>query len=221
MHAHQTEDTSQKANVPNHQSVPGQPSVPSQQSVQFRLSTMFVLTLIAGILAAFLSPRGNDLMLAGVITTASSLAFGLFVGSLFPPRLDRVFWGVVVAAMMQAVTANVILLDRTGIYAWPIVAGFAAVSAAGQSNRYRRMVLAAVSAGSLIFGYISWLGANQGLILAYVTCASIGGALLVLLIDLTRWLRTSLRIPPPAIGLVLVLAAIGFSLAAPSTIPGW
>jgi branched-subunit amino acid transport protein len=193
----------------------------AEKSVQFRLSTIFVLTLVAGILAAFLSPHGNDLMLAGLVTTVTSLIFALAVGYVRPPLVDRVFWGIVVAAMMQAVCANVILLDRTGIYAWPLVAGFAAVAAAGTSNRYGRMLLAAATAGLIIFAYIAWLGASNVLILAYVTCASVGGALLTILVDVTKWLEQTRRIPPPAIGLALVLAAIGFSVVAPTVIPGW
>ncbi len=67
-----------------------QPSQP-EKSVQFRLSTIFVLTLVAGILAAFLSPRGNDLMLAGLVTTVTSLIFAILVGYVRPPLVDRVF----------------------------------------------------------------------------------------------------------------------------------
>lgn len=197
-----------------------QPSQP-EKSVQFRLSTIFVLTLVAGILAAFLSPKGSDMMLAGLVTSLASLIFALLVGYIRPPLVDRLFWGIVVAAMMQAVCANVILLDRTGIYAWPLVAGFAAVAASGNSNRYGRMILAAATAGLIIFAYIAWLGASNKVILAYVTCASVGGAMLTILVDVTKWLEQARRIPQPAIGLALVLAAIGFSVVAPTVIPGW
>lgn len=197
-----------------------QPSQPAE-SVQFRLSTIFVLTLVAGILAAFLNPRGNDMMLAGLVTTTASLIFAFAVGYIRPPLVDRIFWGIVVAAMMQAVCANVILLDRSGIYAWPLVAGFAAVAASGNSNRYGRMIIAAATAGLIILAYIAWLGASNALILAYVTCASVGGALLTILVDVTKWLEQTRRIPQPAIGLALVLVAIGFSVVAPKVIPGW
>lgn len=191
------------------------------KSIQFRLSTIFVLTLVAGILAAFLSPHGNDMMLAGLVTTLTSLIAALVVGFVRPPLVDRVFWGIVVTAMMQAVCANVILLDRTGIYAWPLVAGFAAVAASGNSNRYGRMIIAASTAGLIIFAYIAWLGGSNAVILAYITCASVGGALLTMLIDVTKWLEQSRHIPQPVIGLSLVLAAIGFSVVAPRVIPGW
>jgi len=70
------------------------PESQPQESVQFRLSTIFVLTLIASILAAFLSPRGNDLMLAGVISVVGSALFALVVGYVRPPLANRVFWGV-------------------------------------------------------------------------------------------------------------------------------
>ena len=203
------------------QSPPTESNATGQRPLQFRLSTIFALTLIASILAAFLRPRGNDLMLAGAVTTFCSLLFALVVGSFRPPRIDRVFWGVVVAAMMQAVCAEVILLDRTGIYAWPLVAGFAAVAAAGNSNRYGRMILAAGTAGVIILAYIVWLGATTSVIIAYVACASIGAALLTFLIDVTKWLEQTRRIGQPAIGLGLVLAAIGFSVVAPRLIPGW
>ncbi len=200
---------------------PTEQSSPSDKSIQFRLSTIFVLTLVAGILAAFLRPHGNDMMLSGLVTTVTSLIFALAVGYVRPPLVDRVFWGIVVAAMMQAVCANVILLDRTGIYAWPLVAGFAAVAASGNSNRYGRMIIAAATAGLIIFAYIAWLGASNAVILAYITCASVGGALLTILVDVTKWLEQTRRIPQPAIGLALVLAAIGFSVAAPKVVPGW
>ena len=194
---------------------------PPDTSIQFRLSTIFVLTLVAGILAAFLRPRGYDMMLAGMVTVITTLIFALAVGFVRPPLTDRVFWGIVAAAMMQAVCANVILLDRTGIYAWPLVAGFAAVAAAGNSSRYGRMIVAAATAGFIISVYIAWLGASSGLIISYVTCASIGGVFLTLLVDVTKWLEKVRHIPQPAIGLALVLGAIGFSVVAPTIIPGW
>ena len=192
-----------------------------RKATQFRLSTIFVLTLIAGILAAFLSPRGNDLMLSGMISVVGTALFALAVGHRRPPLADRVFWGVVIAAMMQAVCAETTLLDRTGIYAWPLSAGFAAVIAAGPASLYRRMALSAAMAGTIIAGYVVSLGGTTTVVIAYVSCAAIGGALMTILVDSVNWLERKLRIPQPAIGLVLVLGAMGFALGAPRVIPGW
>lgn len=190
--------------------------------LQFRLSTIFVLTLIATVLAAFLSPRGNDMLLAGFVTTVASLLFGLVVGMIRAPLVDRIFWGVTVAAMMQAVCAEVILLDRQlEIYAWPITAGFAAVVSAGRSNLYFRMIASAATAGTLIAAYVVWVSSTPIVIVSYVACAAIGGALLNILVDGVGWLERVGRIPQPAVALALVLGAIGFSLAAPKLIPGW
>ncbi|MFK8113680.1 MAG: hypothetical protein AB8B91_15870 [Rubripirellula sp.] len=197
------------------------PTRSAQASLQFRLSTIFVLTLIATILAAFLNPRGSDRMLAALVTVLCSLAFACVVGFLRPPLVDRVFWGVVVAAMMQAVCAEVILLDRSGIYAWPIVAGFSAVIAAGQSGFYQRMAATAVIAGLIIGAYVISMSSPMTVVIAYIVCAAIGGALLTVLIDSVRWSEHRFRIPQPAIGLTLVLAAIAFSVTAAKLIPGW
>ncbi|EMI20850.1 membrane protein [Rhodopirellula maiorica SM1] len=189
--------------------------------LQFRLSTIFVLTLIASILAAFLRPRGNDLMIAGMVTTISCLAFGMLVGKLRPPLMQRVFWGVVVAAMMQAVASNTILLDRKGIYGWPIAAGFAAVVASGNSNLYRRMFQAAVAAATVVAIYMASVPANWTTSIANSICAAIGGALLAVLVEVVNWLQRKTHIPLPITGLALVLSAIVFAAIAPIMIPGW
>jgi hypothetical protein len=44
------------------------PNEQQENTIRFRLSSIFVLTLIASILAAFLSARNNDLMLAGLMS---------------------------------------------------------------------------------------------------------------------------------------------------------
>lgn len=223
---------SEEAASPNQKHVHSDNPVHSEDSVhsenpvataglQFRLSTIFVLTLVASILAAFLNPKGSDMLLAGMATTAVSLLFALVIGYFRSSIADRVFWAVVVAAMMQAVAANVILLDRSGIYAWPIVAGFAAAIAAGKSNLYFRMLAASATAAVTIIPYVVSLEPKAPVILSYVTCAAIGGALLTIMIDLVRWAEQKHRIPQPAIGLTLVIAAIGFSVLAPQLIPGW
>ncbi len=192
-----------------------------QKAIQFRLSTIFVLTLIASILAAFLSPRGYDLMLAGLISVVGSAVFALFVGYVSPPLANRIFWGVVIAAMMQAVCAETTLLDRSGIYAWPLAAGFAAVIAASPGSLYRRMVFAAAMAAIIIAGYVVSLGSTASVTIPHVACAGIGGALMAILIAAVNWLEQERRIPQPAVGLVLVLGAMAFALAAPRVIPGW
>ncbi len=189
--------------------------------LQFRLSTVFVLTLVASLLAAYLNPQGSDLLLAGLVTITASLLLAIAVGYVRPPIADRVFWAVVVSAMMQAVTANVILLHRSGIYAWPIVAGFAATIAAGKSSRYVRMFFAAAAAAVSILPYVISLDSNVPVIIAYVICAAIGGALLTILVDFVRWAEQKYHIPQPAIGLMLVVAAIGFSTVASQIVPGW
>ncbi|HUS38834.1 MAG TPA: hypothetical protein VMX74_05260, partial [Pirellulales bacterium] len=118
--------------------------------------------------------------------------------------------------------AKVILFDHDkGIYAWPLAAGFAAVTAASNSHRFRRMFLAAVMSGTVIAFYIMSTSAMAIVMLASVACAAIGGALLSLLIEVVGWLERTRKIPQPAIGLALVLAAIGFSLVAKHVIPGW
>ena len=190
-------------------------------ALQFRLSTIFVLTLIATLLAAFLNPRGSDLLLAGAITVTSCLVIALIIGKLFPPLVDRVFWGVVVAAMMQAVTAYVTLLDRAGIFAWPIVAGLAAIVAAGQSNLYRRMLLAAITGGTAIVPYVVPLSFDHTVTAAFVVCAAIGGALLAAMVDTVRWLEKRYRISQPVIGLTLVVGAMAFSYSAKQLVWGW
>lgn len=191
-----------------------------RSGIQFQLSTIFILTFIATIMAAFLNPRGSDLLLAGTVTVMANLGFALAVGKFRPPLADRVFWGIVVTAMMQVVCATVTLLDRSGIYAWPILAGFAAVIAAGNACMYRRMVWSSVMAGSLISIYVLALAANEAAI-AYIICAAIGGCLLAIMVTFIRWAERRFRIPQPAIGLTMVLAAIGFSQVAPQVIPGW
>ena len=110
----------------------------------------------------------------------ASLLFGFAVGSLRPPVVERVFWGVVVAAMMQTVCATVILFDHDkGIYAWPLAAGFAAVPAASDGYRIRRMLLAAAISGTVITIYMLSTTAALYEILANVVCALIGGAFTV------------------------------------------
>ncbi|GAA5509441.1 hypothetical protein [Novipirellula caenicola] len=204
------------------------PDQPSPQAnpqrddlLQFRLSTIFVLTLIASILAAFLRPRGNDLMIAGMVSTISSLAFGVIVGKIRPPMMQRVFWGVVVAAMIQAVASNTILLDRKGIYGWPIAAGFAAVVASGNSNLYRRMFQAAMVAAAVVAIYMASVPANATTSIANAICAAIGGALLAVLVEVVNAFQRKTHLPMPVTGLALVLAAIVFAVIAPIMIPGW
>lgn len=188
---------------------------------QFRLSTLFVVTLAATILAAFLNPRGHDHMLAGSIAVVLSMVLGFLVGIRFPPQAERVFWGMVVAAMMQAVCAEVILYDRRGVLAWPIAAGVAAVFVAARSGLYRRMVLGAGTASCVIAGYTLLAGAPAVVAGAMIACAAIGGALMTVLVDVVRWAETRFRVPQPAIGLSLVLCAIAFSVTAPRIFPGW
>ncbi|HUS39782.1 MAG TPA: hypothetical protein VMX74_10050, partial [Pirellulales bacterium] len=77
------------------ESPPIQANPATDKTLQFRLSTLFVLTLIASILAAFLSSLGSDMMLAGAVTIVASLLFAMAVGSFRPPLVDRIFWGVV------------------------------------------------------------------------------------------------------------------------------
>ncbi|GAA4460033.1 hypothetical protein GCM10023156_40430 [Novipirellula rosea] len=203
----------------------GQPSSladsPRDELLQFRLSTIFVLTLIASILAVFLRPRGNDLMIAGMVSTISSLAFGMLVGKVRPPLMQRVFWGVVVAAMMQAVVSNTILLDRKGIYGWPIAAGFAAVVAAGNSNLYRRMIQGAIAAATVVAIYMVSLPTDSITGFANTICAAIGGALLAVLVDVVNFLQRRTTVPLPITGLALVLVAMAFATVAPTLIPGW
>ncbi|TWU02657.1 hypothetical protein [Stieleria varia] len=193
----------------------------TETALQFRLSTLFVVTLAATILAAFLNPRGEDHMMAGAVATVAAMALGFLVGTWFPPRAERVFWGMVIAAMMQAVAAEVILYDRKGILAWPLAAGFAAVFAASRSGLYRRMIYGAATSSAVIGIYMGVVRAPSSVVIAVVGSAAIGGALLPVLIEMVRWIETRYRIPQPAIGLTLVIAAIGFSVAAPRLIPGW
>lgn len=193
-----------------------------RQPIQFRLSTIFVITLIVGVLAAFLNPLGPDLLMAGAVTAMASLLFALLVGAIWPPIVERLFWGIVVAAMMQAVCATVILLDRDlGIYAWPLAAGFAAVVAVGDGNRFRRMISPALMAGSIIAIYVLYVGGTAVVATPLVACAAIGGALLAILVELVGRFERARKIPPSAIGLAMVLAAIGFSSIASEVIPGW
>jgi hypothetical protein len=189
--------------------------------LQFRLSTIFVLTLVATVLAAYLSPLGNDLLLAGLTSAVVSLVVAFAVGSIRPPLVDRVFWGMVVAAMMQAVCADIDKLDRLEIFAWPITAGVAAVFAVGCDNMYRRMVLAGLAAGLCFAGFATNINASTTILALNVICAVIGGALLAVMITLISWLEKRYKLPQPAIGLVMVLSAIGFAIVAPVWIPGW
>ena len=207
--------------VADNSSQPDPNQSPAREGLQFRLSTIFVLTLVASILAAYLNPKGSDMLLAGLVTVASSLVFALAVGYFRVPQMDRVFWAVVVAAMMQAVAANVTLLDRMGIYAWPIVAGFVATVAAGKSNMYFRMMVAATTSAVLIVPYVLSVDNDSPVVVSYVVCAAIGGALLTIMIDFVRWIEQRYRVAQPLIGLTLVIAAIGFSVFAPHVIPGW
>ena len=192
------------------------------RTLQFRLSTIFSITVIASVLTAFLSRHGNDLILAGAVSMVASLVFGLAVGYVRPPLADRVFWGVVVAAMMEVVCATVILFDHgRGIYAWPIAAGFAAVTAANSGKRFQRMFVAAATSGAIISIYAFSTTDNPLDVLAIVACAAIGGALLAILIESMSWLEQTYKIPSSLTGLGLVLAAIVFSVIGKHVIPGW
>ena len=192
------------------------------RTLQFRLSTIFAITLIASVLTAFLSFHGNDLVLAGAVTMFASLLFGLAVGSVRPPLFDRAYWGVVIAAMMEVVCATVILFDHDkGIYAWPLAAGFAAVTAAGNGQRFRRMLVAAVTSGTIVAIYALSTSATTLEVLAIVACAAIGGALLAILIESVDSLERTQKFSQAAIGLGLVLAAIMFSFVGKHVIPGW
>ena len=98
---------------------------------------------------------------------------------------------------------------------------FAAVTAAGSLDRFRRMTIAAVMAGGVIAMYMITAGGTAIAIIANVACAGIGGALLAILVEMVSWIERTRRIPQPAIGLALVLAAIGFSLLVGKLVPGW
>ncbi len=190
-------------------------------SIQFRLSTIFVLTLVAAILAAFLSNRGNDLLLAGLVTTTTSMVFALLVGYRYGAMMDRVFWGIVAAAMMQAVCATAYLLDRSGIYAWPVAAGFVATMAAAPSGRYRRMAKGALMAILVIGLYTIAFNSTGAVLLGNLISAGCGGALIALLIEIVQEIERYRRVPLPFVGLILVLGAIAVSILAPRVIAGW
>ena len=213
-----------KIDEPQESDVPQSTDANPQGDVvpRFRLSSLFVMTLIAAILTAFLNSHGRDLVLAGVVTMAACLLFGLAVGYVRPPGMRRLFWGVVIAAMIEVVCATVVLFDHDkGIYAWPLAAGFAAVVVAGEGSRWLRMIAGGVTAASLIAIYALTTNATTIDLLAIVACAAIGGALLALMIELVGWVERVTVISHPAIGLALVLAAIGFSLVGKQLIPGW
>ncbi len=193
----------------------------NKKTLQFRLSTIFVLTLVATVLAAFLSPRGNDLLLSGMLTAVGAATFALAVGYFWPPLVDRVFWAIVVTAMMQAVCAEVDLLARLEIFAWPATAGVAAAMAVGHRNLYIRMVMSGLAAGLCFAAFATQIDARLADLVMNIVCATIGGALLAVLISVIQWLEEKYRLPQPAIGLVMVLAAIVFAVLAPRMIPGW
>jgi hypothetical protein len=182
---------------------------------------VFVLTLIASILAAYLSSRGEDLIPAGLLTVGTVAILAGVIGYFWPPLTDRIFWGIVVTAMMQAMTAQVILLDRSGIYGWPLTAGIAAVLAAGHTSLYPRMAAGAVAAGLSMTLFMLLIEAPTNAKMMNVISAAIGGALLGVLIQWFKWIDQKKIIPQPVVGLILVLAAIAFSQLAPRIVPGW
>ena len=192
-----------------------------KQLIQFRISTLLIVTLAATIHAAFLNPRGPEHMLACCVAVSVSVSAGFILGRLRGRTVERMFWGMVIAAMMQAVCANVILYHRLGTYAWPVAAGLAAVVTADDSNRYLRMILGGVTSGAVVAIYFAIVGAGGSVMLPMVSCAAIGGALLTVLIEFFQTVEAKTRIPQPAIGLSLLLASIAFSQLAPTLIPGW
>ena len=199
---------------------PDAPSKPPEIP-QFRLSSLFLVTLAASILAAFLNPRGQQHMLAGALAVSIAMALGWAIGTISPPRSDRIFWGMVITAMMQAVCAEVILMDPRGVIAWPLCAGVAAVFVASRANIYRRMLVGAAVAAIVILVYTIIIAVPSHVMVPVVACAAIGGALMTVLVEIARWSEMRYRIPQPVVGLTLVIGSIFFSVTASHWIPGW
>jgi hypothetical protein len=86
-----------------------------------------------------------------MLTAVGAAMFALAVGYFWPPLVDRVFWAIVVTAMMQAVCAQVDLLARLEIFAWPATADVAAAMAVGHRNLYIRMTLSLPFSGEIVF----------------------------------------------------------------------
>lgn len=216
-------EADKNANQPRDVSDPAapQPEESGQPAIQFQLSTIFVLVLISGIMSAFLQSRGEENIPAALATVTVIAIFAIAVGSFRPPLTDRLFWGIVVTAMMQAIAAEVVLLDRFGVLGWPICAGIAAVCAAGRTTLYPRMIIGAIPAGIAMAIYSLTFEAPVHAKAMNVVSATIGGALLGMLIELILWVQSKRILPQPAIGLALVLGGIVFAVTAPKIIPGW
>ena len=190
-------------------------------TIQFHLLSIFIVTMLASIVSGYLSSHSEHLVPVGIITISVTGSIAALIGVLWPPLMNRLFWAMVVTAMVQTVTAGVILLSEYSFYGWPITAGLGAIAAAESTSLYPRMLKSSLVVATSMTCFVLIIEAPLAAKIANVVTASIGGALLGAMIESFVWVERKQWATQPIIGFSLITATIVFSAMAPHLIPGW
>lgn len=209
---------------------------PESGQLQFGIRTLMVLTVMASLIANYLSGYGkHGFVVVGVAFPIAVLAGWLF-GQLLGDKKIRIYWSVLTSVLFQIISANVFMLRYWDYFAWPIFAALAgsAISSPiefsrglkklGGYNSTTRMLLGMLGGVAFYGAYISllWLtGAGWSWQTAEFAAFSGAGILIGVLIEACIWTDKKFNISQLYVAFVLVVLAIIFATFAASLIPGW
>lgn len=167
---------------------PAEPAAP----FQFGIIDLLCLTFVAALATAYLRSHDLHAYLPGLLSITLAALLAVIIGRLRKSIATSVFWAVLLAAMMQVMVTEVILLHRTGVLVWPLATAFsAAIVATAAPHLYRRMLLGASCVGLPLTVYALLVARPFSLALPNIASAFIGGAGLAVVISLCQWLDTA------------------------------
>lgn len=190
--------------------------------LRFGIGSLLWLTGIVSMVAAYVKSLGEFELTMGLFTFFVCCSIGVLWGIYDGAKAERFFWAMVAGVLMQIATFNVLLMHRTGMIAWPVIASMtAALIADGRGHLLSRMFVAAFSASLYYSVYMLLLRMPIATMWPEAVCAPIGGALLPVLMAICqrlsqRWQVSLMLIATLLIGLMIVVVVLGKRY-----VPGW
>jgi hypothetical protein len=153
---------------------------------------------------------------------AAAILIGVALGLATRKLGDVVFWSAIGVCYGYLAVIHADLYDWTAEYAWPLVGGVVGAVAAipSEGKLWRRMAFCAATALGLIAIYEFASFGFQRDLLPDLYCATLGGAMMGVGVDLVSRLEKATGIPRYALAVVLIAAAIACHTLAIHYIPG-
>lgn len=195
---------------------------PIRAKAEIWLETACGMCLAGGLFAGYLGLfHGGDAARWAALA-AVALPIGCLFGAAKGKLADVAFWTAIGVAFGYLTVVRADTFDWTGVYVWPVIGAMVGAAAAlcRDGRPFRRVSCCALAAVGMAAVYEFGRFGFRADLIADLVCATLGGALMGLGVELVRRYEARTAIPRHCLAVELIAAAILCHVMAITYIPG-